>query len=213
MNIKEYNNQCVIGHLEIFIDILEYSNLYNQYMNQHNQYKFGYEFKIHTEIEQDEYDAYYIISVDYDFNILSIRNHPCMSRLDLDADETFEIFNNSMEKDIILTYKLSDLRKKMINEIKKDKPILKENNVKQFIKECLKVNKGSDIKTSDLFNAYKAFCRNIKEYPLGRNKFIIELKNCNIIYSENCNDRQGNRVRGFKDLSFVNMLLDRVENQ
>jgi putative DNA primase/helicase len=74
------------------------------------------------------------------------------------------------------------------------------NNVLQFVEECIIEEEGNDIKSIELYEWYSRFCKENGYSSLGRNKFINEMKLNEISYSENCKDEKGNKFRGFKNI-------------
>jgi putative DNA primase/helicase len=74
------------------------------------------------------------------------------------------------------------------------------NNVLQFVEECIIEEEGNDIKSIELYEWYSRFCKENGYSSLGRNKFINEMKLNDMLYSENCKDEKGNKFRGFKNI-------------
>jgi len=84
---------------------------------------------------------------------------------------------------------------RLILQYKKD-----NNNVLQFIDDALIEEENNNIRSIEMYNWYKLFCKENGYSPLGRNKFINEAKLCNVEYSENCLDKDGKKFRGFKNI-------------
>ena len=99
-----------------------------------------------------------------------------------------------------LNFSTNSVNDSVLNQYIKD-----NNNVMQFVDEALEVINSTNnmgVKLKDAYDYYRMFCHENGYSPLGRNKFKTEIQNCNITYSEHCKDRQGNRFRGFKNISF-----------
>jgi P4 family phage/plasmid primase-like protien len=94
-----------------------------------------------------------------------------------------------------LKFSTNEKNDSVILQYKKD-----NNNVLQFIDDALIEEENNNVKSIEMYNWYKLFCKENGYSPLGRNKFINEAKLCDIEYSENCFDKDGKKFRGFKNI-------------
>ena len=95
-----------------------------------------------------------------------------------------------------LTFSVTEVNRKLVADYEMD-----NNNVHQFVDEAIIMEQeGKDVKATDLYKCYKGFCQENGYSPLGKNKFMKEAKNLNLTYSENCKDKDNNRIRGFKNV-------------
>lgn len=94
-------------------------------------------------------------------------------------------------------YSITETNFKLVRQYKEN-----DNNIIQFTNECIITKENNNVKVKDLYSIYSNYCIENGYKPLGRNKFVEELKSKGFTYSTNCK-KDGKIFRGFKNIDII----------